>query len=66
MRRKGKGGRQRNSDAFLEQPIAESASTVPCQICGHQVDPKRMHPHMVRFHGATLRAKGAWAQRPGS
>jgi len=51
---------------LLEQPIAESLGTVPCKICGHPVDPKRMHPHMVRFHGAALRSKGAWAEQPDS
>ena len=43
---------------LLEQPIADVVGTVPCQICGHGVDPKRMHFHMVRFHGAALRSKG--------
>ena len=32
-----------------------------CPICGNAVDPQRMHPHMVRFHGVAIRSKGAWA-----
>jgi hypothetical protein len=60
-----KGGRKfRNreapkTDSLREQPIAESSETVKCPICGHPVDPKRMHPHMVRFHGAAAKSKGA-------
>ena len=52
---KARGGRMRRTEPLLEQPIAESAGAVPCQICGHPVDPQRMHFHMVRFHGAALR-----------
>jgi len=52
--RKASGGRTRRTETLLEQPIAESAGAVPCQICGHPVDPKRRHFHMVRFHGAAL------------
>jgi hypothetical protein len=51
---KAKGRRKRNSDQLLEQPIANSSGAVPCRICGHPVDPKRLHFHMVRFHGAAL------------
>ena len=52
--RKAKGGRTRRTERLLAQPIAESTGAVPCQICGCQVDPKRRHIHMVRFHGAAL------------
>jgi len=44
-------------DSLLEQPSPEASSTVPCPSCGHPVDPKRLHFHMVRFHGASLRSK---------
>jgi hypothetical protein len=40
----------------LEQPIVTLASSVRCHLCGHPVDAKRMHPHMVRFHAATFRS----------
>ena len=53
--RKAKGSRKRRNEPLLEQPIANSAGAVPCQICRHPVDPKRLHIHMVRFHGAALR-----------
>jgi hypothetical protein len=56
--RKVKGSRKRRNEPLLEQPIADSASAVPCRICGHPVDPKRLHFHMVRFHGAAFRSKG--------
>jgi hypothetical protein len=46
---------------LIEQPIADSSGTVLCKICGNPVDPQRMHPHMVRFHGVAIRSKGAWA-----
>jgi len=50
------GGKEKQrAEPRLEQPIADSASVVPCQICGHPVDRKRLHIHMVRFHGAALR-----------
>jgi hypothetical protein len=49
------------TDSLLEQPIAESHGALPCPICGHPVDPKRLHPHMVRFHNVTIRSKGTWA-----
>jgi hypothetical protein len=55
---KGRGRRQPKPDSLLEQPTADAVGTVPCQLCGHPVDPKRMHPHMVRFHGAAIRSKG--------
>jgi hypothetical protein len=56
---KGQGGKRQQTAPLLEQPIAESVGTVPCQLCGHPVDPRRMHPHMVRFHGAAFRSKPA-------
>jgi hypothetical protein len=59
--RKTRGSRQRRTEPLLEQPIADLTGNVPCQICGHQVDAKRMHPHMVRFHGAAFRSKGTQA-----
>jgi len=37
--------------------VPESFGGVPCEICGNPVDPKRMHFHMVRFHGAAFRTK---------
>ena len=52
---KARGDRKRRTEPLLEQPIAESVGAVPCRICGHPVDPKRLHFHMVRFHGAALR-----------
>jgi hypothetical protein len=52
---KGRGGRKRGAEPLLEQPVAGSTGAVPCRLCGHPVDPKRMHFHMVRFHGASLR-----------
>jgi hypothetical protein len=55
-RHQGKGGsRKRVAEPLLEQPIADSTGAVPCRLCGHPVDPKRLHFHMVRFHGAALR-----------
>ena len=50
--RKPRGRGKSNPDTRLEQPIADSTANVLCEICGHPVDPKRMHPHMIRFHGA--------------
>jgi hypothetical protein len=62
---KGKraGGKARNREnpqtgLFPGQPVPDSIVTVPCDLCGHPVDPKRLHFHMVRFHGAALRSKG--------
>jgi hypothetical protein len=52
---KVRGSRKRSTEPSREQPIPESAGAVPCPICGHPVDPKRQHIHMVRFHGAALR-----------
>jgi hypothetical protein len=46
------------TEARLEQPIAESNGNVLCEICHHPVDPRRMHPHMVRFHGVAIRKNG--------
>lgn len=59
----GKGGRRREPkvDSLLEQPVADSTGNVPCVLCGHPVDPKRMHFHMVRFHGVAMRSKGPQA-----
>ncbi len=57
-RQKATSGRQRRAEPLLEQPIAELNGTVSCERCGHGVDPKRMHIHMVRFHGVALRSKG--------
>jgi ribosomal protein S8E len=53
--RKDRGTRKRRTEHLLEQPIAETIGTVRCEICRHLVDPKRLHIHMVRFHGAELR-----------
>lgn len=61
---KSRGARGRGAERLLEQPVADSSGTVLCQICGHPVDPHRMHPHMVRFHGVAIRARGAWAKTP--
>ena len=52
---KGKGSRNRRTEPLIEQPIADSTGAVPCRLCGHPVDPNRMHFHMVRFHGAAFR-----------
>ena len=52
----GKKPRRRTA-SLLEQPIAESAGAMPCGLCGHPVDPRRMHFHMVRCHGATFCTK---------
>ena len=54
-RHKTGGVSKRRSEPLIEQPIADSFGGVPCQICGHPVDPKRLHAHMVRFHGAAFR-----------
>ena len=45
----------RASERWIEQPVAESNGAVTCPICGHPVDPKRMQPHMLRFHGGVTR-----------
>jgi hypothetical protein len=52
---KARHGRKRGAEPLLEQPIADATGAVPCRLCGHPVEPKRMHFHMVRFHGAALR-----------
>jgi hypothetical protein len=52
-------GKSQN-EPLIEQPIADSIGAVPCAICGHLVDPKRMHPHMVRFHNVAIRSQGNW------
>jgi hypothetical protein len=56
---KGSGRSQGHAEPLLEQPVAEMATTVPCPVCAHPVDPKRLHFHMVRFHGASMRPKPA-------
>lgn len=55
-RHKGRGSRKRSPEPLLGQPVADSAGGVPCQLCGYPVDPKRLHFHMVRFHGAAFRS----------
>ena len=57
--KKAKARLKLTPEPLLEQPIADSTANVPCPVCGHAVDPKRMHPHMVRFHGAAIRSNGA-------
>ena len=49
------GAGNRRTEPSLEQLLADSVGAVPCSICGHPVEPSRMHFHMVRFHGAALR-----------
>jgi hypothetical protein len=56
-RKEGRSSRQRRTAPLLVQPIADLTGNVPCLICGHLIDAKRIHPHMVRFHGASLRSK---------
>jgi hypothetical protein len=56
---RGKRGKPQ-AEPLLPQPVSDSTVTVKCAICGHPVDPKRMHPHMVRFHGGANRAKSSW------
>jgi hypothetical protein len=51
---KARAKKRSRSEPLLEQPIAESTGAVPCRLCGHPVDVKRMHPHMVRFHGVAF------------
>jgi hypothetical protein len=63
---KGRGGNRQRTEQFIEQPISDSSGTVVCEICGHPVDPQRMHPHMVRFHGVAIRSRGAWAEKSDS
>ncbi|HOC56782.1 MAG TPA: hypothetical protein PKI20_14260 [Verrucomicrobiota bacterium] len=53
--RKARSSRKRKHEPLLAQPVAQSSGAVPCKVCGHPVDPKRLHFHMVRFHGAALR-----------
>jgi hypothetical protein len=59
--RKERSGRGPRTEPLIEQPLSDTSGTVLCKICGHPVDPTRMHPHMVRFHGVAIRARGAWA-----
>jgi hypothetical protein len=54
---KVRGRRAPKTGPLLEQPVAETAGAVPCELCGHPVDPKRMHFHMVRYHGIAFRSK---------
>src|SRR5664279_2198674 len=58
---KVRSGRGPRTEPLIEQPLSDTSGTVLCKICGHPVDPQRMHPHMVRFHGVAIRARGAWA-----
>jgi hypothetical protein len=53
--RKARGTRKRRNEPLIEQPIAQSDHAVRCPTCRCPVDPKRLHIHMVRFHGAALR-----------
>ena len=41
--------------SISEQPVADLSGTVPCKVCGHPVDEKRLRVHMVRFHGGSLK-----------
>ena len=52
---RARGTPKRRNQPLIEQPIAQSAGTVRCQLCGCPVDPKRLHIHLVRFHGVPLR-----------
>jgi len=56
--RKTRAREKLKTESRLEQPIADSSGTVLCEVCGHPVDPRRMHPHMVRFHGVAIRKNG--------
>jgi len=60
-RNKIRDGRGPRTEPLIEQPLTDTSGMVLCKICGHPVDPQRMHPHMVRFHGVAIRARGAWA-----
>ena len=62
---KAKGRRKPKPDSLREQPIADSTGTVPCKLCGHPVDVKRMHFHMVRFHGAAMKSNGSQGPQSG-
>jgi hypothetical protein len=53
---KASNRRPPRSRPLLEQPVAELNGAVPCLLCGHSVDAKRMHAHMVRFHGVAFSA----------
>jgi hypothetical protein len=59
--RKGVDRRLQRTEPLIEQPLSDTSGMVLCKICGHPVDPQRMHPHMVRFHGVAIRSRGAWA-----
>ena len=50
-----RGAGDRRTEPLIEQPVADAAGAVPCSLCGHPVEPSRMHFHMVRVHGAALR-----------
>ena len=54
--RKGGGGNELEAPSLADQPTLDTSDMVPCKICGHLVDPKRMQPHLIRFHGA----RGGW------
>jgi hypothetical protein len=51
-------GKRSRSIPHLEQPTPNQEGAEPCRLCGFPVEPKRMHFHMVRVHGATLLHKG--------
>ncbi len=51
-----RGRRQLRTEPRLEQPVADRTGAVPCQFCSHPVDPKRLHFHMVRYHGTAFRS----------
>jgi len=54
--RKGGGNNEVDAPSLADQPTLDTTEMVPCKICGHPVDPKRMQPHLIRFHGAP----GGW------
>ena len=53
-RRRSRSPKEATNASRIVQPIAESSGTILCHLCKFPVDPRRMHPHMVRFHGATM------------
>jgi len=53
----GRNGKARRTESLLEQPTPDSTGGVACELCGHMVDPRRLHFHMVRVHGAAFRPK---------
>ena len=50
-----RGARKVKPERLIPQPLGQTDGALRCQICGCPVDPKRLHIHMVRFHGAALR-----------